>query len=46
VCGLGIGCISSDARHANEILNKVLNFIADLDSEAVLGESRIDILHA
>jgi uncharacterized protein YlxP (DUF503 family) len=45
VCGLGIGCISSDARHADEILNKVLNFIADLDSAAVLGESRIEILH-
>jgi uncharacterized protein YlxP (DUF503 family) len=46
VCGLGIGCVTGDARHADEMLNKVLNYIADLDSQAVLGESRIEILHA
>ncbi len=46
VCGLGIGCVTSDARHADETLNKVLNYIADLDAQAVLGESRIEILHA
>ncbi len=46
VCGLGIGCISTDARHADEVLNRVLDYIAELDSEAVLGESRIEILHA
>jgi len=46
VCGLGIGCVTSDARHADEMLNKVVDYIAELNSEAVLGESRIEILYA
>ncbi len=40
---LGVACVSNDARHADEVCQKVLNFVAD-DGEALLTNSRFEIL--
>jgi len=40
---LGVACVSSSARHADEVCQKVLNFVAD-DGEALLTDSRFEIL--
>lgn len=41
---LGVACVSSDARHADEVCQKVLTFV-DNDGEALLTGSRFEILH-
>jgi uncharacterized protein YlxP (DUF503 family) len=41
---LGISCVTDDARHANEVLSKVVNFVADQDGSAILHDHRIEIL--
>ncbi len=41
---LGITCVSDDARHANEILSKVLDFVDGDPGSAVVQHSRIEIL--
>ena len=43
VVTLGIACVSNDARHANEVLSKVVNYINDerLDTEMVDYEIEI-----
>ena len=40
---LGVACVSNDARHADEVCQKVLNFVA-ADGEALLTDSRFEIL--
>lgn len=41
---LGVVCVSGDARHADEVCQKVLRFV-DNDEEAVLTTSSFEILH-
>lgn len=41
---LGVVCVSADGRHADEMCQKVLSFVAD-DGEAILTRSRFEILH-
>ena len=41
---LGITCVSDDARHANEILSKVVDFVDGHNGDAVIRHSRIEIL--
>ena len=43
---LGVTCVSDDARHANEILSKVVDFVDGQNGSAVLQHSRIEILRA
>ena len=38
-----MACVSSSARHADEVCQKVLNYVAD-DGEALLTDSRFEIL--
>jgi uncharacterized protein YlxP (DUF503 family) len=40
---LGVACVSNDARHADEVCQKVLNFVGD-DGEALLVDSRFEIV--
>lgn len=42
---IGIACVTSDARHANEILSKVINFIETNLQEGGLEDYEIEILH-
>ncbi len=41
---LGVSCVSSDARHANRILSKIVDFVEDHNDGAVLQHSRIALL--
>jgi len=41
---LGVSCVSDDARHVNEILSKIIDFVEDHNSGALLHQSRIEIL--
>jgi len=41
---LGICCVSNDKRHANEILSKVMNFIANGRSSVEILNYEIEIL--
>jgi len=40
---LGVACVSTDARHADEICQKVLNFVENY-GEAQLTRSRFEVL--
>jgi hypothetical protein len=40
---LGVACVSADARHADEVCQKVLTFVNDY-GEALLTDSRFEIL--
>jgi uncharacterized protein YlxP (DUF503 family) len=42
---IGVACVSSDARHANEILSKVVNFIENNLQQGGLEDYEIEILH-
>lgn len=42
---LGIACVSADARHANEVLSKAVNFIEENLPEGGLEDYEIEILH-
>ncbi len=42
---IGVACVSSDARHANEILSKVVNFIENNLQQGALEDYEIEILH-
>jgi uncharacterized protein len=42
---IGVACVSSDARHANEILSKVVNYIDNNLQEGGLEDYEIEILH-
>jgi uncharacterized protein len=41
---LGVTCVTDDARHANEILSKIVDFIGEQDGDAVLHSHRIEIM--
>jgi uncharacterized protein YlxP (DUF503 family) len=41
---LGVVCVSSDRRHADEMCQKVLRWVED-DGEAQLGETRFELLN-
>ena len=41
---LGVACVSSDARHADEICQKVLSFVEN-EGEAVLTRSSFELVH-
>ena len=40
---LGVACVSNDARHADEVCQKVLNYVG-ADGEALLVDSRFEIV--
>lgn len=40
---LGVACVSNDARHADEVCQKVLNYVGE-DGEALLVDSRFEIV--
>ena len=42
---IGVACVSSDGRHANEILSKVVNFIENNLQQGGLEDYEIEILH-
>jgi uncharacterized protein YlxP (DUF503 family) len=42
---IGVACVSSDARHANEILSKVINFVENNLPQGGLEDYEIEILH-
>jgi uncharacterized protein len=42
--GLGIACVSSDARHADEVCQKVLAEI-ERETEAMVTGSKFEIIH-
>jgi uncharacterized protein YlxP (DUF503 family) len=41
---LGVVCVSTDSRHADEMCQKVLSFVAG-ETEAILTRSTFEILH-
>jgi len=44
IATLGACCISNDSRHANEVLSKVVNFIANGRFEVEMLDYRIEII--
>ena len=44
IATIGIGCISNDQRHANEVLSKVVEFITNGRFEAEILDYEIEIL--
>jgi uncharacterized protein len=42
---LGIACVSTDARHANEVLSRVVSFIESNLPEGGLEDYEVEILH-
>ena len=44
VATLGVACISSDGRHADEVCQKVLRYIED-EGEALVIRSRFELVH-
>jgi uncharacterized protein len=42
---IGVACVSSEGRHANEILSKVVNFIENNLQQGGLEDYEIEILH-
>jgi uncharacterized protein YlxP (DUF503 family) len=43
LAGLGVTCVSNDARHAREQLDRVVAFIANTRLDAELLESEIEV---
>ena len=41
---LGIVCVSEDARHANEMLNKVIDFIESERLDAEVGDVALEFI--
>ncbi|MCD6358750.1 MAG: DUF503 domain-containing protein [Dehalococcoidia bacterium] len=41
---LGLACVSNDARHANEVLSKAVNFIANSRFEIEILDYSIEII--
>jgi uncharacterized protein len=41
---LGVVCVSSDRRHADEMCQKVLRWVEE-DGEALLGDSRFEMVN-
>ncbi len=46
IATLGVSCVSSDGRHANEVLSKVLDFIESNRGDAEILDYEIEIIHA
>ena len=44
VATLGIVCVSADPRHANEMLNKVIDFIESERLDAEVGEVDVELI--
>ncbi|MBI4180988.1 MAG: DUF503 domain-containing protein [Chloroflexi bacterium] len=44
IATLGIGCVSNDKRHANEVLSKVVEFITSGRFEVEILDYEIEIL--
>ena len=44
VATMGVVCVSSDARHADEMAQKVLRFVEN-EAEALLTRSSFELLH-
>ena len=44
IATLGITCVTNDARHANEILSKVVDYLEELRIDAELLDYEIEIL--
>ncbi len=44
IAAIGITCVSNDGRHANEMLSKVVDFIAQSHFEAELLDYEIEII--
>ena len=42
---IGVACVSSEGKHANEILSKVVNFIENNLQQGGLEDYEIEILH-
>ncbi len=42
---IGVACISTSARHANEIISKVVNFVEHNLSEGGIEDYEIEIVH-
>jgi uncharacterized protein YlxP (DUF503 family) len=46
IATLGVCCVSNSKRHANQVLSKVVNFMANSRFEAELLDYEIEILSA
>jgi uncharacterized protein len=42
---IGVACVSNDARHADEIMSKVVNFVEGNLQEGGLEDYEIEIVH-
>lgn len=42
---IGVACVSSDARHANEVLSRVVSFVEANLREGGLEDYEIELLH-
>src|SRR5688500_13951839 len=42
---LGVAVVSNDARHANEMLSKIVDFIEDNLAEGILNGYEIELVH-
>ena len=42
---IGIACVSNNARHANEVLSKVVNFIEGNLAEGHMEDYEIEVIH-
>jgi uncharacterized protein YlxP (DUF503 family) len=42
---IGIACVSSDARHANEMISKIVNWIEGNLQQGHLQDYEIEIIH-
>src|SRR5437763_16091464 len=42
---IGVACVSSDSRHANEIISKVVNFIEGSLPQGHIEDYEIEIVH-
>jgi uncharacterized protein YlxP (DUF503 family) len=42
---IGVACVTNDARHANEIMSKVVNFVEGNLQEGGLEDFEIEIVH-
>ena len=41
---IGVACVSADARHADEMCQKILQFV-DANAEALVTGSRFELVH-
>ena len=44
VVTLGIACLSDDTRHANEMLNKVIDFVESERLDAEVGDVDVELI--